>query len=771
LPKWWEGPSEMPAKAKKNETALELAGDKLVLRLEKNEGAIYISRVDGKIKFGPILCFAGFKPSATEKKFILSTVVKPGEPEITKSASTPIGKATLISWPFTVDGCGLIWEIASFDNEEFAAFRVRIINHGKETGYVDELSPFAYRGAGDGLEMGAGYTLWRFYRLGYQSWSPAGSINFQQSQPYGRNFLARTIALAPRLWKERTEWIWSSEYMAQIVEPEIDLSFLLGFITAKDQTGTIETELKYDRFRRYQAVCDCEGIPLEPGQELASEWAVAIAGDAPRANQKKYLDLLAEAMQARKTRPVTGWNSWYYYLDKIDEPALLKNLEKVDRLNPKPGLFQLDDGYQNAVGDWLDWNPKFPSGPVDLVNKVHNKGLKAGIWLAPFNAAASSRLFLDHPDWILQNPSGRPALAMVNPAWKGYLAYALDATNPAVQDWLKATVEKLVREYMFDFLKLDFLYSAALPGKRYDPKMTGAQALRKGLEIIREAAGDKCYILGCGAPLGPAVGLVDGMRVSQDTKRGWSNWMDMVFGLEISPSLKSCLKNNFSRSLTANRLWALDPDCLLLSGAGKLNEQEIQSQLAACYLLGGQALVSEDLSMLSDDQFRRFSLATPVAERPAEPIDLFERDTPEQMFISGEKMNILALFNSGKEQKPCRVNLFRFGLKGRFHIFDFFRKEYLGEFEGKFDLGKVPAHGVRYLALAPVADEPQVVGLDFHLGMGISGVELAKGKGGKLTLKIALPGKRKGTVWIKIPGQKELQKQEAVFENKLETQL
>jgi len=46
--------------------------------------------------------------------------------------------------------------------------------------------------------------------------------------------------------------------------------------------------------------------------------------------------------------------------------------------------------------------------------------------------------------------------------------------------------------------------------------VTPIQAYREGLNVIRKAVG-KSFILGCGAPLLPSAGLVDGMRIGEDT--------------------------------------------------------------------------------------------------------------------------------------------------------------------------------------------------------------------------------------------------------------
>jgi len=758
----------------RNETAnvIQITGEKIALRLDQKSGSLFLSRTDGKIKFGPILFWAGFRPEPKSKKFLFSTVVLPGEPELLPDQDTPMGRADLINWLINFGAFKLKWEIASFAQEEFALFRLRLSNQSSDPILVDELSPFSYRGAGEGLEMGAGYTAWKFYRLGYQSWSPSGAIGLMEPQARPRNFLARRIGLAPYLWNRREASVFSSEYMAEMVEPELDLGFLLGFVTSKDQTGVIEAEVRYERFRRLEAIADLEGVELAGKKEINSEWVMAMLTDAPRSGQRKYFEFWAQAMKARAPKPLTGWCSWYYYFNKISLDTFGQNLEEAKQLNPKIEMFQLDDGYQAAVGDWLEWNDKFPITAKELADEIHRAGFKAGIWLAPFLASISSELYKMNPGWTLKNNSGWSKIAMINPMWEGKVAFALDTTHPGVQQWLKETISHLVKDCGYEFLKLDFIYAAALPGKRYDPSLTGAQALRKGLEIIREAAGENCLILGCGAPLGPSIGIVDIMRVSQDTDRKWKNLLDLAFGIPLTPSLKSCLRNSLARSLTAGRLWMLDPDCLLLGRGRGLKEAELKSQLVLFHLFSGQVFLSEELGRLDEGQLRWFNLTLPVAEKPAEPIDLFEREFPEQFFKRGEPMSLLALCNWSEEKKPCRINLARFGLKKKYHLFECWNWRYHGEVGGKFENGAIPPHGIRYFALTETSDSPQIIGLDFHLGMGSQGAKLGKSaSNSKLILELSLPGKRKGKVWLKFPEQKEPRVIDLSFEDQTEFEI
>ena len=91
--------------------------------------------------------------------------------------------------------------------------------------------------------------------------------------------------------------------------------------------------------------------------------------------------------------PVRGYTSWYLHYQNINEEKLLTALEGIN--SDHFDLFQIDDGYETFVGDWLDIDPvKFPNGLKDIIDKVHNKGLKAGIWLAPFVCETKGDVFI-----------------------------------------------------------------------------------------------------------------------------------------------------------------------------------------------------------------------------------------------------------------------------------------------------------------------------------------------------------------------------------------
>ena len=234
------------------------------------------------------------------------------------------------------------------------------------------------------------------------------------------------------------------------------------------------------------------------------------------------------------------WCSWYHYVLGVTEADVVENLEAIERLDLPVDVVQIDDGWQAGVGDWLELSPRF-SSIRDLAARIRDSGRRAGIWVAPFTVAEHSDLAAGHPDWLMEGAGAN---------WGGRLS-GLDLTHPGVRDHLRRVFDGL-RAAGFDYFKLDFVYTGALPGRRHQD-LTAVEAYRSGLELVREAVGEESYLLGCGAPIWPSVGLVDAMRVSPDTYQPDLRDRDELRGRAGAEA----------RAWQQGRLWVNDADCLV----------------------------------------------------------------------------------------------------------------------------------------------------------------------------------------------------------------
>ena len=247
--------------------------------------------------------------------------------------------------------------------------------------------------------------------------------------------------------------------------------------------------------------------------EHEGEWIVA-RGTEDEVFEKYTTALETKFSKTRFENPPRVWCSWYSLYKWINEPILTKALEGLDDL--PFDVFQIDDGWQDNTGHW-NAGKNFPSGMAAFAGKIKATGRDAGIWLSPFIVTPNLEIFHEHPEWILRDEHGN--LVNAGLYWTG-MAYALDVTHPEVLEWLDQLIRKVVG-WGYNYLKLDFLYAGAAIGKRYKD-IPREEAYRIALQVMREAAGD-AYILACGAPIIPSLGLCDGIRVGPDVSPFWLN--------------------------------------------------------------------------------------------------------------------------------------------------------------------------------------------------------------------------------------------------------
>ncbi len=291
-----------------------------------------------------------------------------------------------------------------------------------------------------------------------------------------------------------------------------------------------------------------------------------------------------ESMFPRKnTAKLFGYTSWYNYYQNISQDTLLRDLEALDK---RFDLFQIDDGYETKVGDWLQVDKtKFPDGLKPIADAAHAKGLKAGIWLAPFVAQESSELFTLHKEWFLRFDNGDYVKCGSN--WGGF--YALDLNNEDARNYIKSCLQHYV-DMGFDFFKLDFLYAANIYVKKGTSRSAAAE---KAYAFLRECLGSK-LILGCGATVFNCIGKFDYLRVGPDVSLKFDDVWYMRFMHRERISTKVTLQNTVYRSFFNNRLFANDPDVFLLRDDNISLSPKQKEALITINALFGNVLMTSD---------------------------------------------------------------------------------------------------------------------------------------------------------------------------------
>lgn len=417
----------------------------------------------------------------------------------------------------------------------------------------------------------------RVHAEGWQSWTPTTAYS-----------------LAERQWAPARDALWVSGYGGSRPQPPVDEPHTFqgdGLIVVDPGNGDDVLAIGASSARHPIATLRCTPKGRDRLEVRSSDAVTTMrvpAHSGIEGAKAGFADAFAAASGVAAVRQApTVWCSWYQYFTQVTEADVLENLEAiVDRQLPVE-VMQLDDGYQADVGDWLSLSDRFRSLEA-TVGRIRDRGLRAGIWVAPFIAGAHSQLVAEHPEWLLRSATGSPVVAIHN--W-GQDVYPLDVTHPGVLEYLERVFAQF-EQGGIDFFKIDFVYAAALDGQRHNTSTSGIAAYRDGLDHIRAAVGEDAYLLGCGAPMLPSVGKVDAMRVGPDTAPHWAP----RHGDVSQPGGESAELTVPARSYMHGRYWSNDPDCLLVRPG--VEQRERRADLIERY--GGLRASSDRILSLDD---------------------------------------------------------------------------------------------------------------------------------------------------------------------------
>lgn len=300
-------------------------------------------------------------------------------------------------------------------------------------------------------------------------------------------------------------------------------------------------------------------------------------------------------------KKIAGYSSWYNRYQDISEETIREDLEGCKKIFEKGDLFQIDDGWEPFVGDWLTCDEtKFPAGMKAMADQIHEAGFEAGLWLAPFAAEEKSDTFRSHPDWFIKDENG---LFKAGSNWSGF--YCLDIDNPEVIDYLEKVFSRVFDEWGFDLVKLDFLYCAAVYGTENE---TRAGRMIRACDLLRRLCGSH-PVLGCGVPVMPAFGKFEYCRISCDVTLDWDDKAYMHLIHRERPSTKNAVANILSRKALNGRAYLSDPDVFFLRTDNcSLTERQKYSLAVLDALSGGVFLTSDDPGSYTEKMKEQYRL-------------------------------------------------------------------------------------------------------------------------------------------------------------------
>ena len=405
---------------------------------------------------------------------------------------------------------------------------------------------------------------------------------------------------------------------------------------------------------------------------------------------------LAEHAIRRHTRTsLAGWCSWYAgYHENISEAECLTNLEAASLFRDL-SFFQIDDGWADVAamrrGVLTECDTrKFPRGMPWLAEQIRAAGLRPGLWLRPF---LDSRLNDGARQW--------------------FPASCLDLSSAEEHRQLRESFETVCKAWKYSYVKIDFMtydfygcwgMELAAPHAAMfapsDDTVTNIQMYRRGLESVREGAGEDVIINGCNCLIGPAIGIVDILRIGDDID---ADNRDRTFTMgvrSISPML-------FLNGIVFRN----DPDCVFLHGPQSIEQK--RAWLLLVTISGGWKTLSSELSAVQDltDEWEFHNESTHMRFKP---FDTWNNPPSFWHWQSGpsESVHEIAVFNWSNAPSIISIPLSRLvGSGASWVVFELYEHRYHGIHAERME-ATLPPHSARVYSIRRDRGVPQLIGTD-----------------------------------------------------------
>ena len=188
---------------------------------------------------------------------------------------------------------------------------------------------------------------------------------------------------------------------------------------------------------------------LAPGQVFATpEFVFTLSyegvGEGSRKLHRWARDYEIKDGHGARLSLLNNWENTYF---NFDQKKLAQCM--LEARNLGVDLFLLDDGWfgngkdarngdKAGLGDWEVNRKKLPNGIPGLCAEAQTAGVKFGIWIEPEMVNPQSKLFREHPDWVIMQPDREPYY------YRNQLV--LDLANPQVQDYVYGVVKGIMDE-------------------------------------------------------------------------------------------------------------------------------------------------------------------------------------------------------------------------------------------------------------------------------------------------------------------------------------
>ncbi len=462
-------------------------------------------------------------------------------------------------------------------------------------------------------------------------------------------------------------------------EPKINAPYRYGarpespFLFSVPVSGERPMKFKAENLPENLAIDTVTGI-ISGKAKLKGTYLVDISATNQFGSAKSKLTI--EIGDKIALTPPMGWNSWNVFGADISESkirSMADAMVSTNLINYGYSYINIDDGWQGNRGgihNAIMPNEKF-TDMKGLVDYVHSKGLKIGIYSSPWVKTYAGYVggSADFSDGKAVNPSRR------------YGDYSFAEND--VKQWV---------DWGFDYVKYDWMPN--------DVKHTSELT-----ELLRHSGRDIVYSISNAAPFQQASdwsNLTNAWRTTGDIQDSWCSLTTIGF-----------LQDKW-QSYAKPGSWN-DPDMLIVGKVGwgngihatnlSPNEQYLHislwSILAAPLLVGCDMTLLDDftLSLLKNDEVIGVDQdvagiqGSRIFSDPEKLIEVWSKPLND-----GSKA--VGFFNLGENKQTISISWNQLKVTGKQLVRDLWKQKNIGIFNNNFS-AEVPTHGVVFIKIIP----------------------------------------------------------------------
>ena len=231
-------------------------------------------------------------------------------------------------------------------------------------------------------------------------------------------------------------------------------------------SGNFLCEAEKDQFEQTRLLMGLNdelfSYPLAAGEtftvpEVILSYSANGLSELSQQYHKCIRDHVCRSKYVHESRPVliNSWEAAYFdftgdtIVDLAKEAASLG----IDMVVMDDGWFGKRNDDNSSLGDWQVNEQKLGGSLAQLIDRVHEQGVKFGIWIEPEMVNEDSDLYRAHPDWAIQIPGRKPI--------RSRNQLLLDFSRKEVRDQVFEQICAVLNQGQIDYVKWDMNRSMA----------------------------------------------------------------------------------------------------------------------------------------------------------------------------------------------------------------------------------------------------------------------------------------------------------------------